>query len=89
MIPLFENVEFSQFTVEQRLTLIGWVWDTFEDPAMELSSIEFVGVARNLKRFSLRIVTLKPGNGVQGDPIEGWFALGLPTFTPARSPGLR
>lgn len=37
MIPAFDNVDFSQFSVEQRLALIGRIWDTFDDAPIHLT----------------------------------------------------
>lgn len=40
MLPSFESVDFSQYSVEQRLALIGRIWDTFEDAPVQLSLSE-------------------------------------------------
>ncbi len=30
MLPTFDNVDFTQFSVEQRLNLIGRIWDSID-----------------------------------------------------------
>lgn len=53
MVPL-ENIDFSQFSVQQRIDLIGRIWDTLDESSAQLSKAQCAELDRRAAEYEAR-----------------------------------